>query len=201
MTRSPADVVIIGAGVVGTAIARTLAAYSLDLVLVDAASDVGTGTSKANTAILHTGFDAKPGSLESRLLSRGSGLLRAYASAARIAVERTGALLVAWTPDQVAALPGIEANARRNGYLAVRPLTAAELYAREPALGTRRARRARDPGREHHLPLDHAARLRHRGRHRGRSAAAVGPGHRRRAGRRSAMSSRPRAGRCGAGGW
>src|SRR5690349_3654600 len=114
MTRSPADVVIIGAGVVGTAIARTLAAYSLDLVLVDAACDVGTGTSKANTAILHTGFDAKPGSLESRSLSRGSGLLRSYASAARIPVERTGALLVAWTPDQVAALPGIEANARRN---------------------------------------------------------------------------------------
>ena len=50
-------------------------------------------------------------------------------------MERTGALLVAWTPDQVAALPGIEANARRNGYLAVRPLAAAELYAREPRLG------------------------------------------------------------------
>ena len=113
MTRSPADVVIIGAGVVGTAIARALTAYSLDLMLVDAATDVGTGTSKANTAILHTGFDAKPGSLESRLLSRGSGLLREYASAARIPVERTGALLVAWTPDQVAALPGIEAAARR----------------------------------------------------------------------------------------
>jgi glycerol-3-phosphate dehydrogenase len=135
MTRSPADVVIIGAGVVGTAIARTLAAYSLDLMLVDAATDVGTGTSKANTAILHTGFDAKPGSLESRLLSRGSWLLREYASAARIPVERTGALLVAWTPDQVAALPGIEAAARRNEYRAVRPLAAAELYAREPALG------------------------------------------------------------------
>jgi glycerol-3-phosphate dehydrogenase len=135
MTRSPADVVIIGAGVVGAAIARTLAAYSLDLVLVDAATDVGTGTSKANTAILHTGFDAKPGTLEGRLLSRGSGLLREYASAARIPVEHTGALLVAWTPDQVAALPGIEAAARRNGYRAVRPLAAAELYAREPALG------------------------------------------------------------------
>jgi glycerol-3-phosphate dehydrogenase len=135
MTRSPADVVIIGAGVVGAAIARTLAAYSLELVLVDAAADVGAGTSKANTAILHTGFDAKPGSLESRLLSRGSGLLRKYASAARIPVERTGALLVAWTPDQVAALPLIEESARRNGYLAVRPLAAAEVYAREPALG------------------------------------------------------------------
>jgi glycerol-3-phosphate dehydrogenase len=135
MTPARADVVIIGAGVVGAAIARTLAAYSLDIVLADAARDIGSGTSKANTAILHTGFDAKPGSLESRLLGRGSELLRSYASAARIPVERTGALLVAWTPDQVAALPSIEENARGNGYLAVRPLAAAELYAREPALG------------------------------------------------------------------
>ena len=135
MTQALADVVVIGAGVVGTAIARTLAACALDLVLVDAAPDVGTGTSKANTAILHTGFDAKPGSLESRLLSRGSVLLRAYAEAAGIPVERTGALLVAWTPEQAAALPAIEENARQNGYLAVRPLGAAELYVREPQLG------------------------------------------------------------------
>jgi len=137
MTRGggTADVVIIGAGVVGTAIARTLARYSLDVVLADAAGDVGTGTSKANTAILHTGFDAKPGSLESRLLVRGSALLHSYAAAAGIPVERTGALLVAWTPEQAAALPLIEENARRNGYLAMRPLGADELYAREPRLG------------------------------------------------------------------
>jgi glycerol-3-phosphate dehydrogenase len=133
--RTVADVVIVGAGVVGTAIARTLARYELDLVLLDAAPDVGTGTSKANTAILHTGFDAKPGSLESRLLRRGSALLRGYAAEAQIAVERTGALLVAWTGEQLAALPGIEANARRNGYQAARPLRADELYTREPALG------------------------------------------------------------------
>jgi glycerol-3-phosphate dehydrogenase len=134
-SASSADVVIIGAGVVGTAIARTLARYQLDLVLLDAAADIGTGTSKANTAILHTGFDAKPGSLESRLLRRGSALLRAYAAEAGIAVERTGALLIAWNPEQLAALPGIEANARRNGYRAIRALRADELYAREPALG------------------------------------------------------------------
>ena len=131
----PADVVVVGAGVVGTAIARTLARYSLDCVLADAACDVGTGTSKANTAILHTGFDAKPGSLESRLLTRGSVLLREYAAATGIPVERTGALLVAWTPEQEASLPGIAANARRNGDIAVRPVGAAELYAREPGLG------------------------------------------------------------------
>ncbi len=132
---SVADVVIVGAGVVGTAIARTLARYRLDCVLADAANDVGTGTSKANTAILHTGFDAKPGSLESRLLSRGSALLREYAAAAGIPVEYTGALLVAWTPEQEAALPALAENARLNGYLAVRRIGAGELYAREPALG------------------------------------------------------------------
>ncbi len=135
MTAEPCDVAIIGAGVVGAAIARALAAFDLRCVLLDAAGDVGAGTSKANTAILHTGFDAKPGSLESRLLASGSGLLRAYAEQAGIAVERTGAVLVAWTAEQAAALPSIAAGARANGYLPVRELSAAEVYEREPALG------------------------------------------------------------------
>ena len=130
-----ADVAIIGAGVVGTAIARELARYDLSIVVVDAATDIGTGTTKANTAILHTGFDAVPGSLESRLLRRGSALLRDYATRAGIPVERTGALLVAWTAEQRRALPEIEEKARQNGYTAIRPVSAAGLYRREPHLG------------------------------------------------------------------
>src|ERR1022692_2653144 len=130
-----ADVVIIGAGVVGTAIARALSRYELGCVLVDAAGDVGTGTTKANTAILHTGFDAVPGSLESRLVRRGSALLRDYAAQAGIPVERTGALLIAWTPEQEAELPAITRKSRQNGYTAVRPVSRAELYRREPHLG------------------------------------------------------------------
>ncbi len=138
MTTEPgdaADVVVIGAGVVGTAIARELARYQLAVVLADAANDVGTGTSKANTAILHTGFDATAGSLESRLLRRGSALLRDYAAETGIPVERTGALLVAWTDEQERALPSIEQTAKGNGYDGVRPVTAAGLYRREPHLG------------------------------------------------------------------
>jgi glycerol-3-phosphate dehydrogenase len=129
------DVAIIGAGVVGTAIARTLARYDLSIVLVDAANDIGTGTTKANTAILHTGFDAVPGSLESRLLRRGSALLAGYAAQAGIPVERTGALLIAWTPEQRQALPGVAEKARQNGYASIRAVTADELYQREPHLG------------------------------------------------------------------
>jgi glycerol-3-phosphate dehydrogenase len=129
------DVAIIGAGVVGTAIARTLARYDLGIVLVDAANDIGTGTTKANTAILHTGFDAVPGSLESRLLRRGSALLAGYAAQAGIPVERTGALLIAWTPEQRQALPGVADKARQNGYASIRAVSADELYQREPHLG------------------------------------------------------------------
>jgi glycerol-3-phosphate dehydrogenase len=132
---SIADVLIIGAGVVGTAIARTLAGYELSCVIVDAAADVGTGTSKANTAILHTGFDAEPGSLESRLLCRGSPLLADYARRAGIPVERAGALVVAWTAEQEAALASIADKARRNGVTDIRHRTAAGLYAVQPHLG------------------------------------------------------------------
>ncbi|MFB7267267.1 FAD-dependent oxidoreductase, partial [Streptomyces nojiriensis] len=90
------DVTVVGAGVVGTAIARELARLPLRIALVDASDDVGDGTSKANTAILHTGFDAVPGSLESRLVREGHRLLSAYAAESGIPVEPLGALLVAW---------------------------------------------------------------------------------------------------------
>jgi glycerol-3-phosphate dehydrogenase len=131
----PADVAIIGAGVVGAAIARTLACQDVSCVLIDAANDVGTGTTKANTAILHTGFDTVPGSLESRLLRRGSALLRDYARRAGIPVEPTGALLIAWTAEQAAELPAIRDKAHRNGCTDVRPVGSGELYRREPHLG------------------------------------------------------------------
>jgi glycerol-3-phosphate dehydrogenase len=129
------DVAIIGGGVVGTAIARELAGYQVRCVLLEAADDVGTGTTKANTAILHTGFDATPGTLESRLVARGSALLREYAEQAGIAVERTGALLVAWTPEQAGRLDGIAAKSRANGYTRIRSVSVSEVYQREPNLG------------------------------------------------------------------
>src|ERR671920_1130646 len=101
------DVVIVGAGVVGAAIARELTLYELDVTLLEAGPDVGAGTSKANTALLHTGFDAKPGTLEARLVARGYELLGAYAERVGIPVQRTGALLVAWNEEQVGEFPAI----------------------------------------------------------------------------------------------
>ena len=130
------DIAVIGAGVVGCAVARHLAQFELDIALVEAGPDVGTGTSKANTAILHTGFDAKPGTLENGLVRRGYGLLRDYAAEAGIPVDPTGALLIAWDAEQEAALPQIRENARQNG-VAVRMVAGEELYRLEPHLGPR----------------------------------------------------------------
>ncbi|MGR6318912.1 NAD(P)/FAD-dependent oxidoreductase [Micromonospora soli] len=131
----PYDVAVIGAGVVGCAVARELSIRGARTVLIEARNDVGDATSKANTAILHTGFDAKPGTLESRLVARGYTLLSAYAARAGIPVEVPGALLIAWDQEQLDELPVLAARAEANGYHRTRQIGADELYAREPHLG------------------------------------------------------------------
>ena len=129
------DVAIVGAGVVGCAIARELSHFDLRVTLIEAGPDVGAGTSKANTALLHTGFDAKPGTLEARLVPRGFELLSEYARRVGIPVERTGALLVAWNEEQLAEFPGIVERAHANGHRAIAEVGVEELYRREPQLG------------------------------------------------------------------
>ncbi len=129
------DVAVVGAGVVGAAIARALTQYRLDVVILEAGDDVGAGTSKANTAILHTGFDTKPGTLESRLVRRGYALLSAWGPTAGIPLERLGALLIAWDDDQLARLHAIADNARATGYGGARPITPDDLRRFEPHLG------------------------------------------------------------------
>ena len=129
------DVLIAGGGVVGCAIARELTLFDLRVTLLEAGPDVGAGTSKANTALLHTGFDAKPGTLESELVVRGYEQLGRFAERVGIPVERTGALLVAWSEEQLGSLPSIVQQSHANGYEPIRELSAEELYRREPHLG------------------------------------------------------------------
>ncbi|MBB2992381.1 glycerol-3-phosphate dehydrogenase [Mycolicibacterium iranicum] len=134
-TETVSDVVVVGAGIVGCAIARTLAGTDLSVTLIDARNDVGDGTSKANTALLHTGFDATPGTLESRLVARGYQLLGEYAEQTGIPVEHTGAMLVAWTQEEVDALPKLLAKAEANGYRHCGIVDSDEVYRRVPNLG------------------------------------------------------------------
>lgn len=129
------DVAVIGAGVVGCAIARELAQYELSVALIDARNDVGDATSKASTAILHSGFDATPGTLESQLVRRGYALWVEFAERTNLAVDRTGALLVAWDQEELEALPKLAAKAEANGYFATELVDAATVYDIVPALG------------------------------------------------------------------
>jgi glycerol-3-phosphate dehydrogenase len=129
------DIAVVGGGIVGAAIARLLSGTTLSVALVEARDDVGDGTSKANTAILHTGFDASPGTLEARLVTRGHTLLSEYAAGTGIPIERTGALLVAWTRDQHEALPRLRTKAEKNGYTACELVDADSVYQRVPDLG------------------------------------------------------------------
>jgi glycerol-3-phosphate dehydrogenase len=131
----PVDVAVIGGGIVGSAIARLLAGTQLSIAIIEARDDVGDGTSKANTAILHTGFDATPGTLESRMVARGYELLRKYAGETGIPVEYTGALLVAWTAEELEALPRLRDKAAMNGYTHCEIVNADEVYDRVPDLG------------------------------------------------------------------
>lgn len=136
MTATPPihDVAIIGAGVVGCAIARELSRHGLTVVLIDAADDVAARTSKANSAILHTGFDAPPGSLEARLVRRGHGLLSKYAEDNDIPLMQVGGLVLAWSADDSRQLDDISNRARENSYDHTRRLSPEEVYAREPHL-------------------------------------------------------------------
>jgi glycerol-3-phosphate dehydrogenase len=129
------DVAVIGGGIVGAAIARELCGFQLSVALLEARGDVGDGTSKANTALLHSGYDATPGTLESRLVRRGHELLGEYARTTGIPVEPTGALLVAWTPEELDALPGLKDKAEQNGYENSEIVGAEDVYRDLPALG------------------------------------------------------------------
>src|SRR5688572_17836577 len=129
------DVAVVGGGVVGCAIARELSRFDLRLTLLEAGPDIGAGTSKANTALLHTGFDSKPGTLEARLVARGHRLLAEHAARVGIPIERPGALLVAWDEEQLGELAGIVERSRANGYEAIREIDVDELYRHEPRLG------------------------------------------------------------------
>ena len=69
------DVAIIGAGVIGSAIARELSKYDVNVCVIEREEDVCCGTSKANSAIIHAGFDAKPGTLKAKLNVRGNEMM------------------------------------------------------------------------------------------------------------------------------
>lgn len=128
------DVAIIGAGVVGALIARELTRYKLDVCLLEAEGDVAMGATKANSGIVHAGFDAPVGSLKARLNVRGSEMMEGVANELGVKYRRNGSLVVGFSADDRRALEALLERGIKNGVRGVRLIEGEELHTLEPAL-------------------------------------------------------------------
>ena len=128
------DALIIGAGVTGCAIARVLSKYALRVAVVEAASDVATGASGANSGIVHSGYDAKPGTLMAKLNVRGNALFDVWAEQLEVPLGRCGSMVLAFEPKDEAHLAELLDMGQKNGVPDLRILTGDEAREMEPAL-------------------------------------------------------------------
>ena len=127
------DIVIVGSGVIGCAIARELSRYQLRILVIDKASDVCEGTSKANSGLVHAGFDCKPGTLKAKLNVRGNQLIRELSSSLDFAFRQNGAMVISLDDDR----SGIEELYNRgiaNGVEGLKILSGDEARSIEPNL-------------------------------------------------------------------
>lgn len=128
------DCVVIGAGVVGLAIARELAARGRETIVLEAADAIGTGISSRNSEVIHAGLYYPRGSLKATSCVHGRDLLYRFCETHHVPHRRVGKLLVATSAAQVKQLKAIAARAAENGVLDLLPLTRAEAQTLEPAL-------------------------------------------------------------------
>ena len=109
------DVIIIGGGVVGCAIARELSQYRLSVALLEKHSEVCEGSSKANSGIVHGGFDAKQGTLKARLNVRGNELIRRLAPQLQFHFKQIGSLVVAFSDENMGEIKKLHERGIANG--------------------------------------------------------------------------------------
>jgi L-2-hydroxyglutarate oxidase LhgO len=128
------DAVIIGAGVVGLAVARALALRGLETVVLESERSIGTGTSSRNSEVIHAGIYYAPGSLKARLCVRGKALLYEFCRSHGVPHARCGKLIVATAEAQVGMLERLQATGRANGVDGLELITAQQAVAAEPAL-------------------------------------------------------------------
>ena len=127
------DIVIIGAGVVGGMIARELSAYDLKICILEKENDVAMGATKANSAIVHAGFDAKEGSLKAKMNVRGSQIMQKVAEELGVKYIRNESLVVAFESER-AEVEAIYERGVKNGVPGLRIVEKEELLALEPNL-------------------------------------------------------------------
>ena len=128
------DAVIIGGGVVGTAIAWQLARYDISILLVERESDFCEGTSKANSGIVHSGYDPIPGSLKAKMNIRGNQMIRELRDVLDYDFVQNGAMVLAFSKDELVQLETLRRQGIENGVPGIEVLDRDEILRREPNL-------------------------------------------------------------------
>ena len=130
MEKKRYDAVVIGAGVTGSAIARELSRYQAEICVLEKGEDVCTGTSKANSAIVHGGFDAKTGSLKAKMNVLGNRMMEEL----DVPFRRNGAFVLCFDENDMPALKELYERGVTNGVENLKILTGDEAREMEPAL-------------------------------------------------------------------
>ena len=132
--KNDTDILIIGGGVIGCAIARELSRYELDVLLVDKCEDVCCGTSKANSAIVHAGYDALPGSLKAKLNVRGSEMMEELCRDLDVPYKRCGSLVVCTDKEAMSGLNELYERGIKNGVRYLEIIDGKKAHEMEPNL-------------------------------------------------------------------
>ncbi|MFZ5351562.1 MAG: NAD(P)/FAD-dependent oxidoreductase [Bacillota bacterium] len=128
------DVIIIGAGIIGSFIARELARYDIKAAILEKSNDVSNGTTKANSAIIHCGYDAKPGSLKAKLNVKGNPMFDKICKELDVPFKRIGSLVVASSEEEMNTLQELYERGRENGLTNIWIIDGAEVERLEPNL-------------------------------------------------------------------
>lgn len=128
------DVIVIGAGVTGTCVARELSKYQANVCVIEKGDDVASGTSKANSGIVHGGYDCKPGTLMAEMNVRGNELLYQLSEELHFPIKKNGSLIVCTVPEEVGKLDVLLDQANKNGVPDCRIIGKEEALAMEPNL-------------------------------------------------------------------
>ena len=129
------DVAVIGAGVVGSLITRELSKYNIKIALLERCNDCAMGATKANSAIVHAGFDAKPGTLKAKLNVRGVELMKKFCKELNVPLKNNGALVVAFSEEEIPHLEELLKRGEQNGVPELRIVKRDELKQLEPNIG------------------------------------------------------------------
>lgn len=126
------DVAVVGAGVIGSLIARELSRYGIKIALIEKCNDMAMGTSKANSAIVHAGFDAMPGTLKAKFNVRGTAMMPELCKTLSVPFKPLGSLVVAFSDDEMQALGELLERGNANGVPGLEIYDAAKLREVEP---------------------------------------------------------------------